>query len=122
MMSWMLTSMSEGMLTRVVGYDYAYEIWERVRVHFASQTQAKIKQLKTQLHSMRKGSLKMNEYLLKVKSVVDFLAAVGNPIPMNDYIEAIFDGLPDEYDSIVTTVISKTEAYTVDEIEALLLA
>lgn len=47
----------------------------------------------------------MIEYLLKVKSVIDSLAAVGNPIPVNDYIEALLDGLPDEYESVVTTVI-----------------
>lgn len=41
---------------------------------------------------------------------------------MNDYIEAIFDGLPDEYESVITTVISRTDSYTIDEIEALLLA
>lgn len=114
--------MSEGVLTRVVGCDFTYEIWEKIRVHFASQTRAKIKQLKTQLRTTRKGTLKMNEFLLKVKSVVDSLAAVGNPIPINDYIEVILDGLPNEYDSVVTTVISKTDAYTVDEIETLLLA
>lgn len=64
----------------------------------------------------------MFEYLLKVKSIIDSLAMVGNPVPVNDYIEAIFDGLPDENESVVTTVISKVESYTVDEIEALLLS
>lgn len=92
-----------------------------MRIHFASQTRAKVKQLKTQLRSMKKGSLKMFDYLLKVKSLVDSLAAVGNPIPANDYIEAKFDVLPDEYESVITTVISKSKSYTVDEIEALLL-
>lgn len=44
----------------------------------------------------------MNEYLLKIKGIIDSLAAVGSPIPINDYIEAIFDGLLDEYESVVT--------------------
>lgn len=78
--------MSEGMLTRVVGFEYASEIWEKIWVHFASQTRAKVKQLKTQLRTTKKGVLKMNDYLLKIKGVVDSLAAVGNPVPMNDYI------------------------------------
>lgn len=38
----------------------------------------------------------MYDYLLKIKSIVDSLAAVGNLAPVNDYIEAIFDGFPDE--------------------------
>lgn len=64
----------------------------------------------------------MYEYLLKVKSIVDSLEAVGSHVPLNDYIEAIFNGLPDEYESVITTVLSKTESYTIDEIEALLLS
>lgn len=63
----------------------------------------------------------MFENLLRVKSIVDSLAVVGSLVPVNDYIEAIFDGLPDEYELVITTVLSKMESYTVDEIEALLL-
>lgn len=114
--------MSEGMLTRVVGCDYAFEIWERVKTHFASQTRAKIKQFKTQLRSTKKGSLKMYDYLLKIKSIVDSLASVGSPVPINDYIEAIFYRLPDEYEFVITTVLSKFESYSIDEIESLLLS
>lgn len=121
-MSWLLASMTEGILTRVVGCNFTCEMWERIRVHFASQTRAKVKQLKTQLRTIRKTSLKMNEYLLKVKGNVDSLAAVGSPISENDYIETILDGLPNEYESVVTIVISGIESYTVEEIEALLLA
>lgn len=119
--SWLLASVTEGVLARVVGCDFAFEIWEKIKIHFASQTRAKIKQFKTQLRTTRKGSLRMYEYLLKIK--IDYsLAAVGSPVPASDYIEAILDGLPDEYESVVTTVISKVESYTVDEIEALLLS
>lgn len=67
-----------------------------------------MKQFKTQLRIARKGSLNMNEYMLKVKGIVDSLAAVGSPIPVNDYIDTIFDGFLDEYESVITTVISKT--------------
>lgn len=60
----------------------------------------------------------MNEYLLKVKGIVDALAAVGSPVPANDYIDVIFDGLLDEYEAVIITVISKIDSYIVDEIEA----
>lgn len=38
----------------------------------------------------------MNEYLLKVKAVVDSLISVGNQVSTVEHIEAIFDGLPEE--------------------------
>lgn len=122
LMSWLLASMTKGLLTRVVGCNFACEIWEKNMIHFTSKTRAKVKQFKMQLCNVKKGSLKMNEYLLKVKGIVDSLTAVGSPVPEVDYIESIFDGLPDEYELVITTMFSKTDSYTVDEIEALLLA
>lgn len=122
LMSWLLASMSKGMLTRMVGCECSFEIWEKVRIHFASQTKAKVKKLKTQLRTVKKGSTKMFDYLLIVKRIIDSLAVVGNPISVNDYIEALFDGLPNEYEVVITTVMSKSESYTIDEIEDFLLS
>lgn len=39
-----------------------------------------------------------------------------------DHIDAILDGLPPEYDTLVLSVNTRTDPYTVPEIEALLLA
>lgn len=44
----------------------------------------------------------MNEYLLAIKKVVDTLVAVGSPIDTSEHVQIILDGLPSEYDSIVT--------------------
>uniref|UniRef100_A0A803QA28 Uncharacterized protein n=1 Tax=Cannabis sativa TaxID=3483 RepID=A0A803QA28_CANSA len=38
-----------------------------------------------------------------------------------DHIEAIFNGLPSEYDVFVTSVTTRKDAYTVAEIETLLM-
>lgn len=114
--------MSEAMLTRLVGCNFSFEVWEKVIIHFTFQAYAKVKLFKTKLKTVEKGTLQMFEYLLKVKGIINSLAAVGSPVQESDYIEAIFDDLLDEYESVVTTVLSKTNSYTVDEIEALLLA
>lgn len=57
LMSWLLASMLERMLTRVVGCNFSFEIWEKIIIHFASQTWATIKQFKTQLRTIKKGSM-----------------------------------------------------------------
>lgn len=64
----------------------------------------------------------MNEYLLKIKGVVDRLASVGDFITDADHREAIFQGLPEEYDTSIISVSSRPEPYTVEELESLLLA
>lgn len=77
LLSWLLASMNETMLARVVGCRSAKQVWARIQNHFACHTKAKIRQLKLQLRNTKKGTLKMSEYLLKIKATIDALIAVG---------------------------------------------
>jgi len=54
--------------------------------------------------------------------VVDSLAAIGSSISAEDHIDAILDGLPEEYDSFVMSVTSQIDPYIVQDIESLLMA
>jgi len=53
---------------------------------------------------------------------VDTLVALGASISSEDHIDVILDGLSDDYDHFITIITSKTNPYTVDEIEVVLLA
>ncbi|KAL6338621.1 hypothetical protein AAG906_021336 [Vitis piasezkii] len=75
-----------------------------------------------ELHNTKKDDLSVNDYLLKIKSLIDQLASVGYVVTTKDHIDAIFDGLSFEYDTFVVTVNSRNDLYTVAEIESLLLA
>lgn len=48
----------------------------------------------------------MNEYLLRIKALVDSLAAIGSPISVNEHIESIFDGFTKEYIPFIIVVNS----------------
>lgn len=122
LVSWLLSSMTEGILTRMVGAESAHQIWSKLNLYFAAQNRAKVSQFKLILQNTKKGSLTINEYLLKVKNVIDKLASVGHQLTDTDHIEAIFNGLPEEYDTFVISVSSRAEIYSVEEIESLLLA
>ena len=74
----------------MVGCDSATQIWKILGSFFASQTRAKISQLKTRLQDTKKGFLSLNDYLLKNKNNVDCLASVGYVVSSADHIEAIF--------------------------------
>ena len=84
--------MNASFANRMVGCKTTHEIWHRIEVYFVSQTKAKVKQLKTQLKAIKKQG-PSSEYLLKIKKVVDSLAAVGSPISDEEHIEIILDGL-----------------------------
>lgn len=60
--------------------------------------------------------------MLKIKNIVDRLASVGLVVAKSDLIEAIFNELPEDYDTFVISVNSRSETYMVEEIESLLLA
>jgi len=118
--AWLLSSMSSPLLTKTVGLNTSYEVWQKLKIYYASQSRAKIKKLKTQLKSAKKER-SISVYILEIKKIVDSLCAAGVSISEEEHIEHILDGLSEEYDPFVTTILSCHEPYTVEEIEALLL-
>ena len=57
-----------------------------------------------------------------INKVVDSLTIVGSPVSVDDHIEVILDGLNEDYASFITTVISRVQPFSVNELEALLMA
>ncbi|RDX62751.1 hypothetical protein CR513_58882, partial [Mucuna pruriens] len=112
--------MSLNLQTIMVGCEFTYQIWTKLHVYFASQTRAKVSQLKIQLKNIKK-TRGINDYLLSIKKIVDTLTTLDSPIDTVEHIEIILDGLPNEYDPIVTSIVSRTNAYIVPEIEYLLM-
>jgi len=113
--------MTKPILTKMVGLETTSQIWQRLSTYFASHTRVKIKKLKCQLKIPKKEP-SVHTYLLDIKNIIDSLAVVGSPISTEDHIDVILDGLPEEYDHFVTSIISRLNPYIVDEIETLLLA
>ena len=64
----------------------------------------------------------MNTYLLDIKKVTNQLAIIGSLVSTEEHIEVLLDGLLTEYNSMVTSIISRLDPSSIDEMEALLLA
>ena len=122
LLSWLLSSMSENLLTRMIGCDESSKIWSKLEQYFTVTMKTRIKQLRSQLSATTKANLSMDDYLLKIKNIVDLLGSIGEEISASTHIDAIFEGLTSEYDSFVTSVETRMEPYSVSEVEALLLA
>ncbi|KAK6139417.1 hypothetical protein DH2020_026842 [Rehmannia glutinosa] len=120
--SWILSSLSDGTLILTVGLSSSKEIWDALEQNFASQTNAKIMQIKMQLTTLKKNGLTMREYLNKMKSCCDLLAIVGDNISERDQVLHIISGLGPEYNSVMVNVTSRVQPYTVSEVQALLLS
>lgn len=66
-------------------------------------------ELKRQLQNLQKGNLSITNYLLKHKSIVDELCAMGQFVDETDQATHILDGLPEEYDPIVVNIAATNQ-------------
>ncbi|KAI9201691.1 hypothetical protein LWI28_027488 [Acer negundo] len=121
-MSWLLSSIFEHYLTDLVRSDTSSEIWSTLLRSFVSQTRGRVSQYKQEIKNLKKNNHTMREYLSKMKSLSDALASVGHQLSDDDQISNITNGLGSEYESVVVSITSRVEPYTVSEASALLLA
>jgi histone deacetylase 1/2 len=54
--------------------------------------------------------------------IIDNLASIGDPLPLNQHLDVILEGLPPDYNSVISVVESRFDSIDMDEVEALLLA
>ena len=79
-MCWIYSLLTEGVMTQIIGLDTTSEIWIALEKIFLVASKARTMQLRFQLQTTKKGGLSMMEYLLKIKSIVDNLVAIGENI------------------------------------------
>lgn len=122
LLSWLQTTLSTAIQARVVGCTHSFELWDKIYAYFQKLGRTKIRQLRNELRSTQLENTTVKEYLAKIKSLVDALAAVGSPVSAKDHLDAILDALPQEYDQIISIVESRfDDDVTVEEAESLLL-
>jgi histone deacetylase 1/2 len=54
--------------------------------------------------------------------LIDNLASIGDPIPINQHLDVILEGLPSDFNSVISVIESRFDSIEIDEVEALLLA
>ncbi|CAA0831765.1 Unknown protein, partial [Striga hermonthica] len=120
--SWLLSSLSENVLVTTVGLSTSRQIWDSLRSGFASHSLAKQMQLKLELQTLKKGSMKMRDYYNKVKGICDLLAAAGQRIDEGDQILHLLAGLGSEYNPVVVSLTSRSEKFSMMEAYSILLS
>lgn len=87
--TWLLSIISESVLQRVISCNHAYEVWDKVHKHFLSQIKARVHQLRVELKTIKKGNKPISEYVLRIRAIVYFLLAIGDPIFERDKVDSI---------------------------------
>ncbi|CAH9069377.1 unnamed protein product [Cuscuta europaea] len=121
---WMLSSLSETLHARIIHCQRSYELWNTIHNFFQANIVARARQLKSELYNTGKGERSISEYLLRIQTLVNNLILVGEPISNKDHSNVILEGLPQDYEALVSSVTSRSilEPVTLAELESLLLA
>lgn len=81
------------------------------------------RQLRAELRTTRLDDRSITEFLARIKALADCLASVGDPVSSKEHLDVILEGLPQDYDSMISIIESKfDDATPMEEAEALLLA
>ena len=117
---WLQSTLSKFVLSRVLGSNHSYQVWEKIQEHFSLHTKSRARQLRTAMCAVSLEGKTMDEYLHKIKGYIDELAGVGVLIRHEEHVDAILEGLPSDYAPVVSVIESKKHIPSIAEIEALL--
>ena len=76
-------------------------------------------QLRLEFQTTRKGSLTMMEYILKLKSLADNLAAIGELVTNRDQILQLLGGLGADYNSIVASFTAREDEMSLHSVHSI---
>ena len=74
LLSWLQSTLSSSILSRLIGCEHSYEVWDQLHDYFQKQTRAKARQLRTKLRTTTLEQKSMSEFLLRIKCLVDALS------------------------------------------------
>ena len=72
-LSWLLSSLTESVLAQVLDSKTSREVWTSLERMYASQSRARVYQLRSDLMRLSKGTSKMHEYYSKANPLVTHL-------------------------------------------------
>ncbi|KAL5765177.1 hypothetical protein ACOSQ2_017771 [Xanthoceras sorbifolium] len=81
-----------------------------------------IGQIRSQIQGTKKGSMTIIEYVLKLRTLVDSLAASGYLMSERDLLFSVLQGLGNEYNAYIVTITALQSTITVQDTQFLLMS
>ncbi|KAL9438517.1 hypothetical protein AB3S75_024229 [Citrus x aurantiifolia] len=119
LLGWLLSTISEGILSSVLSYDTSFDVWRSIEKQFGVQSEAKIMQLRYEMNILRKDSMNVEEYCAKMKLLANKLACAGDVITEKDLLMRVLNGLGSGYLDLASIITANKMSY--DDAYALLL-
>lgn len=96
----------------------AAELWAAIQGLQASQSHARIMATRMALATAQKGSSLMAEYFTRMKGLADDMASAGKKLDNDEIVSYILMGLGEEFDPVVTSVSSRADSISLQELQA----
>lgn len=120
-LSLLISSLSEKLIAQVMRHKTSRAMWFALETMFSQQSQAKYLQLHQQLTHLKKGGESISEYFQKATLLADSLVSTGNPVSDRDFNIYLLGGLGPDFDSVVTSLTTRQDILTPEEILSHLL-
>jgi hypothetical protein len=109
-------------VVHAVGCISSAALWSSLLSMFASQACARVMQIYFQLATVKKGSNSITKYFQTIKTLSDTLVAAGQPLNDFESVSFLLKVLGSEYDLFVTSVTTRVDPLSIDELYGHLLA
>jgi hypothetical protein len=114
--AYLLNSLTKGTLGHVATVETSTEAWKALSESFAAQSKAKVANLRYALRNTKKGSMTMSQYFSKMKKFADELASAGKVLEDEEIVSYILNALDSTYTPLVSSVISRMDAISVNDL------
>jgi histone deacetylase 1/2 len=121
-LSFVLGSLGREVLAQVAAQDTAAKLWAAIEGMYASQNRARVMNTRLALATAQKGSQTITEYVGKMRTLGDEMAAAGKKIEDDELLTYILTSLDMEFNPVVTSLLARKETVTVSEAYSQLLA
>ncbi|KAF8406331.1 hypothetical protein HHK36_008417 [Tetracentron sinense] len=115
-------TLSSSAITHIIGYQTSREVWLALERRFSSLSRSNILQLKTNLQTMMKGSDTVDVYIQKIKEARDNLATAAVQTDDEDILICTLNGLPHEYNAFHTSIRTRSQPLSLEDLHVLLKA
>ncbi|KAK2644665.1 hypothetical protein Ddye_019860 [Dipteronia dyeriana] len=68
-----------------------------------------------EIQNTKKDNLSISEFVLKMKNLIESLAAAGQPLSKEELISQVLGGVDLEYDTVVVTITARQGQISLEE-------
>ncbi|KAJ1700906.1 hypothetical protein LUZ63_000685 [Rhynchospora breviuscula] len=124
LLSWLRASLSEPIQAQVVSCSTSANLWTMLQQQFATNSRARLSDLKRQLQLAQKGGSSCTDFLRQVRTIADELTYIGAPPTTDDLVLTILNGLGPEFNPFVAalTATNRNKALSFSDLRGMLLS